>query len=78
MYADATYTNQLTGVVDQEVSAVIPVGTTPVIGAFVGAPLPFSTPYKVTLSVVDPSFNKLASTSASITTRKPLQVDTTP
>jgi uncharacterized membrane protein YfcA len=69
--ADVTYTNQLTGNVDFERSAVILPGTA--IGSFAFAPAPFSTPYTVTLSVRDWSFNTLASRSASITTKKPQQ-----
>jgi hypothetical protein len=69
--ADVTYTNQLTGNVDFERSAVILPGTA--IGSFAFAPAPFSTPYTVTLSVQDWSFNTLTSRSASITTKKPQQ-----
>jgi hypothetical protein len=69
--ADVTYTNQLTGNVDFERSAVILPGSA--IGSFAFAPAPFSTPYTVTLSVQDWSFNTLASRSASITTKKPQQ-----
>jgi hypothetical protein len=69
--ADVTYTNQLTGNVDFERSAVILPGDT--IGTFAFAPAPFSTPYTATLSVQDWSFNTLASRSASITTKKPQQ-----
>lgn len=71
--ADVTYTNQLTGAVDFERSAPWPAGTTSVISTFVHAPAPFSTPYTVTLSLYDSSFNVLASRSASITTKKPQQ-----
>jgi hypothetical protein len=69
--ADVTYTNQLTGNVDFERSAVILPGTA--IGSFAFAPAPFSTPYTVTLSVQDWSFNTLTSRGASITTKKPQQ-----
>ena len=71
VYVDARYTNQLTGNVDFERSAVILPGTG--IGSLAFAPAPFSTPYTVTLSVQDWSFNTLASRSASITTKKPQQ-----
>jgi hypothetical protein len=71
--ADVTYTNQLTGAVDFERSAIILPGTT--VGAFGDAPAPFSTPYTVTLSVIDFDFNTLTKTSASITTKKPQQVN---
>lgn len=68
---DVTYTNQLTGQVDLERSMPIGAGTT--IGSFEYAGAPFSTPYTVTLSVIDASFNTLTSRSASITTKKPQQ-----
>jgi hypothetical protein len=69
--ADVTYTNQLTGQVDLERSVPLAAGTT--IGSFEYAGAPFSTPYTVTLSVLDASFNTLTSRSASITTKKPQQ-----
>jgi hypothetical protein len=69
--ADVTYTNQLTGQVDLERSMPLAAGT--IIGSFEYADAPFSTPYAVTLSVIDATFNKLTSRSASITTKKPQQ-----